>query len=144
MINRVTLVGNLGRDPELRKLENGVSVTTFSIATNENYKDRDGNWQTKTEWHNVVCWRNLADGVEARFKKGNLAFVEGKLTHRKYQDKDGNDRYMTEVVANTVRLLEKREAAQRDPNAVPNQVPATGTPNTGSNTGTVDETDLPF
>lgn len=144
MINRVTLVGNLGRDPELRKLDSGVSVATFSIATNENYKDKDGNWQTKTEWHNVVCWRNLADSVEARFKKGNLAFVEGKLTHRKYQDKDGNDKYMTEVVAYTVRLLEKREAAQRDPNSMPTEIPATGTSNTPTNTPSKDVSDLPF
>ncbi len=144
MINRVTLVGNLGRDPELRKLESGVSVATFSIATNENYKDKEGNWQTKTEWHNVVCWRNLADSVEARFKKGSLTFVEGKLTHRKYQDKDGNDKYITEVVANTVRLLERRDASQRDPNSLPNEVPATNTSNTSTNTSANDASDLPF
>ena len=140
MLNRVTFIGNLGRDPELRKLESGVSVTTFSIATNENYKDKEGNWQTKTEWHNIVCWRNLADFVESRFKKGNLAYVEGKLTHRKYQDKDGNDKYITEVVASTCRLLEKRDAAQRETNQNTVNAPATTKPSTNA----ADTSDLPF
>jgi len=137
MLNRVTFIGNLGRDPELRKLDSGVSVATFSIATNENYKDKEGNWQTNTEWHNIVCWRGLADMVEARYKKGNLAYIEGKLTHRKYQDKDGNDRYVTEVVASTCRLLEKRDATQRE--SVP---PPTQTPSTSNNASGAD--DLPF
>jgi len=141
MINRVTLVGNLGKDPELRKLDSGVSVATFSIATNENYKDKAGNWQTNTEWHNIVCWRNLADNVEARYKKGNLAYVEGKLTHRKYQDKDGNDRYVTEVVASTCRLLEKRDSSQRESAPLPtSESPVTK--NTGSSAA--DASDLPF
>ena len=141
MINRVTLVGNLGKDPELRKLDSGVSVATFSIATNENYKDKAGNWQTNTEWHNVVCWRGLADSVEARYKKGHLAYVEGKLTHRKYQDKDGNDRYVTEVVASFCRLLEKREATQRESVPMPTSETATSK-NTGPTA--IDGSDLPF
>ena len=141
MINRVTLLGNLGRDPELRKLDNGVSVATFSIATNENYKDKAGNWQTNTEWHNIVCWRNLADIVEARYKKGHLAYIEGKLTHRKYQDKDGIDRYMTEIVASTCRLLEKRDATQREGAPTPTTQGSTST-NVGPTA--VDGSDLPF
>ncbi len=144
MVNKVTLIGNLGKDPEYRKLDSGIGVATFSIATNENYKDKDGNWQKNTEWHNVVCWRNLADNVEARYKKGHLAYVEGKLTHRKYQDKDGNDRYSTEVVANSIRLLEKRDPSQRQDAGSPTQVPATSTPNTTSNTNANDTSDLPF
>lgn len=140
MLNRVTFIGNLGRDPELRKLESGVSVATFSIATNENYKDKEGNWQTKTEWHNIVCWRNLADYVESRFKKGNLTYVEGKLTHRKYQDKDGNDKYISEIVASSVRLLEKRDAAQRDAGPNISNAPATSNPSTN----TPDTSDLPY
>ena len=109
MINRVTLIGNLGRDPEVRHLDNGVAVAKFSVATNENYKDKNGEWQKQTEWHEVVAWRWLAERAERDLKKGKLVYVEGKLTHRKYQDKEGNDRYITEVVANTFRLLEKRE-----------------------------------
>lgn len=109
MINKVLLIGNLGRDPEVRRLESGVAVAKFSLATNESYKDKSGEWQTLTEWHNIIAWRGLAERVERELKKGKLAYVEGKLTHRKYQDKDGNERYTTEVVANVVRLLERRE-----------------------------------
>lgn len=109
MLNRVTFIGNLGKDPEVRRLENGAAVAKFSLATNESYKDKNGEWQKITEWHDIVCWRALAERAESQLKKGALTYVEGKLTHRKYQDKDGNDRYITEVVANTFRLLEKRE-----------------------------------
>ncbi|NND07545.1 MAG: single-stranded DNA-binding protein [Saprospiraceae bacterium] len=110
MINKVVLIGNLGRDPEVRHFENGSMVAKFSLATNENYRDKAGEWQTNTEWHDIVAWRSLAERAEKTLKKGSLVYVEGKLTHRKYQDKDGNDRYITEVVANTFRLLEKRES----------------------------------
>jgi len=108
MLNRVTLIGNLGKDPEVRHLENGSAVGKFSVATNESYKDKAGEWQTNTEWHNIVCWRNLAERAERSLKKGSLVYVEGKLTSRKWQDQEGNDKYITEVVANTFRLLEKR------------------------------------
>lgn len=111
MINKVILIGNLGRDPEIRHLESGVAVGKFSVATNENYMDKQGNWQTNTEWHNVVVWRGLAERAEKQLKKGSLVFIEGKLTHRSYKDKDGVDRYTTEVVANTFRILEKREGS---------------------------------
>ena len=104
MINKILLIGNLGKDPELRHTESGIAVTSFSIATNESYKDKAGEWQNITEWHNVVTWRDLADRV-AKLQKGNQVYVEGKLTHRKYTDKDGIERYVSEVVANTVRLL---------------------------------------
>lgn len=110
MINKVTLIGNLGRDVEMRRLENGSAVAKFSVATNESYKDKNNEWQTMTEWHDVVCWRALAERAESQLSKGKLVYVDGKLTHRKYQDKEGNDRYKTEVVANTFRLLERREA----------------------------------
>ncbi len=109
MINKVILIGNLGRDPEIRHLESGSVVGKFPMATNENYRDKGGEWQTITEWHDVVVWRNQAERAEKMLKKGSLVYVEGKLTHRKYQDKDGIDRYVTEVVANTFRLLERRE-----------------------------------
>ena len=85
-------------------------VSKFSLATNENYRDRNGEWQTKTEWHDIVCWGPLAERVEKNLKKGNLVFVEGKVTTRKWQDKDGNDRYSTEIVSNLVKSLERRES----------------------------------
>lgn len=109
MINKVILIGNLGKDPEIRHLEGGGTVGRFSVATNENYKDKNDQWQTVTEWHDVVVWRNLATRAEQTLKKGMLVFVEGKLRTRKWQDQDGRDRYTTEVVANVFRVLEKRE-----------------------------------
>jgi len=113
MINKVILIGNLGRDPEVRKLESGSAVAKFSVATNESYRDKSGEWQTLTEWHNIVAWRALAEKAERELKKGSLVFIEGKLTHRTWQDKDGNDRYTTEIVAYTLRSLERREGGSR-------------------------------
>jgi len=110
MINKVILVGNLGKDPEVRYLEGGVAVARFSVATNESYKDKKGEWQTQTEWHDIVVWRALAERAEKQLKKGMQIYLEGKLTHRKYQDKDGNDRYVTEVVANNIRILDRRDS----------------------------------
>ena len=109
MINKVILIGNLGADPEVRRLENGAAVAKLSVATNENYKDKNGEWQKITEWHNVILWRWLAERAEQSLKKGSLVYIDGKLTTRKWQDKDGNDRYTTEVVANTFRSLDRRE-----------------------------------
>ena len=112
MYNKVSLIGHLGSDPEIRRLEGGDAVARFSLATNENYRDRSGNWQTITDWHNVVAWRGLAERVERDLKKGSFVFVEGKLKTRKWQDKEGNDRYTTEVVAGMLRILDKRESAE--------------------------------
>ncbi len=109
MVNRVILIGNLGRDPEVRRLENGAVVAKFSVATNENYKDKSGEWQSQTEWHDVVVWRNLAERAESQLKKGSQIYVEGKLTHRTWQDKDGNNRRTTEVVASYFRMVGRRE-----------------------------------
>ena len=152
MVNRVTLIGNLGRDPEVRRLESGAVVAKFSLATNESYKDKNGEWQTITEWHEIVAWRGLAERAERDLKKGKLVFVEGKLTHRKYQDKEGNDRYITEVVANTFRLLERREGGgggftsnmpTEEPSIVREQAPQKTTV-TSDNTGEAADDDLPF
>ena len=105
MVNRVILIGNLGRDPEIRRLENGAVVAKFPIATNENYKDKSGEWQSQTEWHDVVVWRTLAERAESTLKKGMGVYVEGKLTHRSWQDQDGNTRYTTEVVGSYFRII---------------------------------------
>jgi single-strand DNA-binding protein len=122
MINKVTLIGNLGADPEVRTLENGTAVGRFSLATNENYKDKDGNWQTQTEWHNIIVWRDLAERSKM-LKKGSPVYVEGKISYRKYTDKDGVEKNLTDIVANTFRLLEKREGSgsyeSRFPSAEP-------------------------
>lgn len=111
MVNRVILIGNLGRDPEIRRLENGAVVAKFSVATNENYKDKSGEWQQQTEWHDIVLWRTLAERAERDLKKGMAIYLEGKLTHRSYQDQDGNNRKVTEVVGNYFRNLSRREGS---------------------------------
>ena len=81
MVNRVILIGNLGKDPEVRRLENGAVVAKFSLATNENYRDKSGEWQQQTEWHDIVAWRALAERAESSLKKGSMVYVEGKLSH---------------------------------------------------------------
>lgn len=105
MVNKVILLGNLGTDPEVRHLDTGVVVARFPIATNERYKDKSGTLQNKTEWHDVVVWRRLAEIAEQYLKKGSRIYLEGKLTHRKYQDKEGIERYATEVVADSFQML---------------------------------------
>ena len=104
MVNRVILIGNLGKDPEVKRLENGAVVAKFSVATSENYKDKIGEWNTNTEWHDVVCWRNLAERAESTLKKGVQVYVEGKLTHRTWQDQDGKNRHTTEIVSATLSI----------------------------------------
>lgn len=113
MINKVTLIGNLGGEPETKRLENGTMVARVGLATNENYKDKDGNWQKITEWHSVVLWRELAERAEKSLQKGMLVYVEGKISYRKSKDKDGVDRYYTDIVASYFRVLEKTEEAQQ-------------------------------
>lgn len=105
-VNKVILVGNLGKDPEVRTLENGVKVCSFPLATSESYKDKNtGQTNTRTEWHNIVMWRGLADVAERFLEKGKQIYVEGKIQTRSYQDKEGNQRYMTEIVANEMTML---------------------------------------
>ena len=109
MVNKVILIGNLGKDPEIRRLESGAAVARFSLATNENYKDKSGEWQTQTEWHDVVLWRNLAERAESFLKKGYMIYLEGKLTTRSWEDQEGNKRRTTEVVGSYFRNLTKKE-----------------------------------
>ncbi len=109
MINKVFLIGNLGKDPEIKRFDNGGAVAKFPVATNENYRDKAGEWQTATEWHNVVVWGPAAERAEKDFKKGSMIYIEGKLTTRKWQDAQGQDKYITEVRAVVTRRLERRE-----------------------------------
>ena len=109
MVNRVILIGRLGRDPEVRRLDSGAAVGKFTVATDESYKDKEGNKIEQTEWHNIVVWRTQAEIAEKYLKKGMLVYIEGKLTHREYVDKEsGQKKYFTEVVANNFRMLESR------------------------------------
>ena len=104
-VNKVILVGNLGKDPEVRYLESGTAVANFPIATSESYKDKSGNKVEQTEWHNIVMWRGLAEIAEKYLKKGSSIYVEGKLKTRSWDDKEGNKRYTTEIVADNMTML---------------------------------------
>ena len=133
-INKVILVGNLGKDPEVRYLEGGTAVANFTLATSETFKDRNtGEKKTSTEWHNVVVWRGLAEIAEKYLKKGMQVYVEGKLRTRQWQDKDGNNRYTTEIVADNFQMLGRREEANAGsfaPTSAPAAQPAQATPST--------------
>jgi len=104
-VNKVILIGNLGRDPELRKTANGTSVASFSLATTERYNDKSGERQDRTEWHNIVAWGKLGELANQYLKKGRSAYIEGRLTTRSWDDKDGNKRYKTEITANQIQFL---------------------------------------
>ena len=105
MINKVILVGNLGQDPETRHTNGGNSVTQLRLATTEKFKDRDGAMQERTEWHTVIVWGKQGEACGKHLTKGRQVYVEGRLTTRKWQDKEGKDRYTTEVIGDNVRFL---------------------------------------
>jgi single-strand DNA-binding protein len=114
-INKVILIGNLGKDPETFTFENGVKKVSFSVATTESYKDKEGNKVDQTEWHNVVLWRGLADVAEKYLSKGNQVYIEGKIKTRAWDDKDGNKRYTTEIYADNMTMLGgRRDDSQVD------------------------------
>ena len=115
MVNKVTLIGRLGKDPEVRTLDNGTSIAKFSLATNESYRDKSGEWQTITEWHNIIMWREVAERAEKQLKKGYLVYIDGKLTNRSWQDENGNTKYITEVRANSFRLLKEETGMEKQP-----------------------------
>jgi single-strand DNA-binding protein len=103
--NKVQLIGNVGNEPEISTLESGKRIAKFSIATNAFYKNSNGEKEQNTQWHNIVAWGKIADIIEAYVRKGNEVAIEGKLTSRSYEDKDGAKRYVTEVVAHEILLL---------------------------------------
>ena len=125
MINKVILIGNVGQDPEIRytgDVNNGTKVATLRVATTERYRDRSGNLQEHTEWHSIVAWRNIADVVEKYVKKGTQVYIEGRLRSRSWDDQNGNKRYVTEIVADTLQLLGRKPEGQQQ--AQPYQQPA--------------------
>ena len=105
--NSVRLIGHLGDDPKVRKLDSGKTVANFNIATNEIYRDQNGNKQSETTWHKLVAWGKQAEVIESYVKKGSEIAVEGKLTNRSYEDKNGEKQYVSEIVVNSVLLLDK-------------------------------------
>lgn len=114
-VNKVILIGRLGKDPEIRTFETGAKKASFTLATSEIYKDKEGRKIEQTEWHNIICWRNLADIAEQYLTKGKLIYVEGKLRTRNWED-GGIKRYVTEIEANTFTMLgSKNDEAERSP-----------------------------
>ena len=119
-VNKVILIGNLGKDPEVRKLESGATVANFSIATSETYTDKNtGEKKESTDWHDIVVWRGLAEVTEKYVKKGMKVYIEGRLKKRSWQDKEGQTRYTTEVLADNMTILSRLESSDR-PNNQPN------------------------
>ena len=108
MVNKVILIGNVGKDPEVRYIDNDVPVAHFPLATSETYRTKDGEKVTQTEWHNIVMWRGLAKVAENYVKKGHALYIEGKIRTRSYEDRDGNKRYITEIIADNMQMLTKK------------------------------------
>ncbi len=148
-VNKVILIGNLGRDPEVKYTPSGTAVAKFSIATNERFKDKSGEWQDRTEWHNIVAWQRLAEIAGEYLKKGRSVYVEGRLQTRSWDDKEsGQKKYMTEVVANDLVLLGGRdtsgeEGAGRARGASAGAEARAPEPNAAASTEITDE-DIPF
>jgi len=145
-VNKAILIGNVGKDPEIRYLEGGTAVANFSLATTEFYKSRDGESTSSTEWHNIVAWRQLAELADKYIRKGRQIYVEGRITTRQWEDKDGNKRYTTEIVANTIQLLgSKPEGTESRPSAPAARTEtASAKPAVEEDYKAVEEDDLPF
>jgi single-strand DNA-binding protein len=119
-VNKVILVGNVGKDPETRHLEGGNTVSKFSLATSEIYKNKDGEKITNTEWHNIVLWRGLAEIAEKYVKKGSQLYIEGRIRTRSYTDQDNITRYITEIIGDSMQMLGKKsDGTSADPSAKP-------------------------
>ncbi|WP_181307868.1 single-stranded DNA-binding protein [Rufibacter sp. XAAS-G3-1] len=136
-INKVILIGNLGKDPEVRHLEGGVAVARFPLATSETFKDKNGERQERTEWHNIVVWRGLAEIAEKYVKKGQSVYIEGRIRTNSYQDKDGVQRYSTEIVADNMTMLGSRPegSAAQGGGSYSNEASSASVNTTGGSTG---------
>ena len=147
-INKVILVGNLGKDPETRYMPNGKAVTNFSIATSESWKDKQtGEQREQTEWHNIVMYDRLAEVAAEYLKKGSQVYVEGKLRTRKWQDKEGRDRYTTEIQANEMQMLGgKSDTARREQSPAEDEfaASASASENRGRDALADEDNDIPF
>jgi single-strand DNA-binding protein len=110
-LNKVTLIGHLGKDPEVQSMEGGATVAKCTMATTEAYRDKEGNLHSETEWHNIVAWRKVADLAGKYLHKGSYIYVEGKLKTRSYESKEGITRYVTEVIADCLMMLDRADKA---------------------------------
>jgi single-strand DNA-binding protein len=142
-LNKCMIIGNLGRDPEMRYTPSGQAVTQFTVATNRNYRDQQGEWQKETEWFRVVVWGQQAERTAETLRKGHKVYVEGRIQTRQWEDQSGQKRYTTELVANQVSSLERRDREDEPPFA--EDRPASGgAPRTAPESSSEDFDDLPF
>lgn len=146
-VNKVILVGNLGKDPELREFANGGAVANTTLATSESWKDKDGNRQERTEWHNVVFHNKLAEVATEYLRKGSKVYVEGKLRTRKWEDKEGVTRYTTEISVENMQMLDGKPSGEREQRAPQSREPARSTQSRGHDGGGFGggpDDDIPF
>ena len=145
MVNKVILVGNVGKDAEVRHLDSGVAVATFPLATSESYTNKQGERVTTTEWHNIVVWRGLAEFAGQYLTKGKQVYLDGRIRSRSYDDKDGNKKYITEIYADTINLLGRKDQENGSQQPAPTQ-PAKEMANSNATdlSNVSDEDDLPF
>lgn len=139
-LNKAIIIGNLGKDPETRFMPNGDAVCNFSVATTESYKDKNGDKQEKTEWHNITIYRKLAEIAGQYLKKGSQVYLEGKIQTRKWQDKEGNDRYTTEIVCDEMKMLGGKQEGQQQKQSPRQAAPA----RQQQPVDAFDDTDIPF
>lgn len=145
-VNKVILVGNVGKDPEVRHLDSGVAVANFPLATSESYNAKNGERVTTTEWHNIVLWRGLAEVAEKYVTKGRQLYIEGRIRTRSYDDKEGNKRYITEIYGDTMQMLGTKAdnqgtSEQSTPQSSPSSSPVVNEPQIDEPSG---DEDLPF
>lgn len=144
MVNKVFLIGRLGKDPVVKKFDNGGSIVEFSLATDDSYKDKQGNKVEQTDWHNIrIPFKGLADIAEKYLKKGSQIFLEGKVKTREYNDKDGNKRYITEIVADNFRMLDGKKSSGGGSDSGSSDSSFSATASTSSGSQQIDD-DLPF
>lgn len=141
-VNKVILIGRLGKDPEVRKINETTTVCNFPLATNESYKNQDGSYTEQTEWHNIVMWRGVAERAERILKKGANVYIEGKLRTRSWEDKEKHKRYTTEIVVENFQLLDKRENSTYNNNE--NKAENDTNSSTSTNIEPSFDDDLPF
>ena len=149
-VNKVILIGNVGGDPETKYLDNGTPLCRFSLATNEVYKNKNGEKVTQTEWHNIILWRGLAEVAEKYVKKGTQIYLEGRIRTRSWDDQDGNKKYTTEIVGDSMKLLSRRQDNMQEPestSSTKNQSSSPSSvsePSAGADNIPEEEDDLPF
>jgi single-strand DNA-binding protein len=132
-VNKVILIGNVGKDPETRHLEGGNTVSKFSLATSEVYKNKEGEKITNTEWHNIVLWKGLAEIAEKYVKKGSQLFIEGRIRTRSYTDQDNNTKYITEIIGDTMQMLGKKSESGPPDTPLKQSSASSETPQTNDN-----------